>query len=67
MRLSNPGLGMLQTIKICLNTSRELDNINMDLVLTVFVTGEEQSPSVAGNPPPPARAAQSWALASRTP
>lgn len=63
---------MLQIIKICLNTSRELDNINMDLVLTAFVTGGGAGPFCGWHPPPtpharPARAAQSWALASRAP
>lgn len=61
------GFGMLQIIKICLNTSRERDDINMDRALTAFVTGEEAVPFSGWHPPSPARAAQSWALASRAP
>lgn len=48
---------MLKIIKICLNTSRELDNINMDLVLTAFVT-RVRTVSFCGWPSPQARAAQ---------
>jgi hypothetical protein len=43
---------MLEIIKICLNTSRERDNINMDRVLTTFVTGVEAVPISGWHPPP---------------
>lgn len=38
IRLYIAGLWTMEIIKTCLNTSRELDNINMDPVLTAFVT-----------------------------